>query len=78
MNDSCAQGPWPASTDVPGPAVPQTLRAWLRAQRIARGLSIAEMGRRLHRAAKAAGDNTVPSVAIVTSYVRRWEEARPE
>jgi hypothetical protein len=29
---------------------------------------------RLHRAAKAAGDNAVPSVAILTSYIRRWEK----
>jgi transcriptional regulator with XRE-family HTH domain/tetratricopeptide (TPR) repeat protein len=49
------------------------LGAWLRDQRLARGWSKAEMSRQLHRAAKAKDDYTVPSTAILASYVRRWE-----
>src|SRR5262249_11483113 len=49
------------------------LKAWLRDQRLARGWTVAEMGRQLHRAAKATGDHTVPRMAILASYVRRWE-----
>lgn len=51
----------------------QTLGAWLRGERLARKWSIAEMGRQLHKTAKAASDNTVASTAILTTYVRRWE-----
>jgi transcriptional regulator with XRE-family HTH domain len=50
-----------------------TLGCWLRAQRLAQGWTIAEMGRRLCKAAKAAGDYTIASAAIMASYVRRWE-----
>lgn len=49
------------------------LSAWLREQRLARGWSVAEMGRRLQQAAKARGDHTLPGAAILASYVRRWE-----
>ncbi len=49
------------------------LNAWLREQRLARGWSVAEMGRQLCNAAKASGDHTVPRTAILSSYVRRWE-----
>jgi hypothetical protein len=35
---------------------------------------VAEMGRQLHRAAKASNDHTVPSVATLATYVRRWEK----
>lgn len=52
------------------------LRTWLHERRLARGWSVAEMGRQLHRAAKATGDNTVPSTAILASYVRRWEAGK--
>jgi len=31
------------------------------------------MGRQLHKAARNANDNTVISVSIIVSYVRRWE-----
>jgi hypothetical protein len=31
------------------------------------------MARQLSKAAKAAGDHTVPSAAILASYIRRWE-----
>lgn len=58
---------------VKGRVMSETLGGWLRAQRLARGWPAAEMGRQLHQAAKATGDNTVPSVMILTSYVRRWE-----
>jgi transcriptional regulator with XRE-family HTH domain len=50
--------------------------SWLRAQRLAHGWSIAEMARQLHKAAKNANDNTVASAAIMTSYVRRWEQGK--
>jgi len=53
-----------------------TLSAWLREQRVARGWSAAEMGRQLRNAAKANGDNTAPGAAILTSYVRRWETGK--
>ena len=53
-----------------------TLTAWLREQRLARGWSVAEMGRQLQQAAKTAGDHTVPRTAILTSYVRRWEAGK--
>jgi hypothetical protein len=49
------------------------LSDWLRQQRLARNWTVAEMGRRLHGAAKATGDHTVPGIAILTSYIRRWE-----
>jgi transcriptional regulator with XRE-family HTH domain len=52
------------------------LSAWLREQRLARKWSAAEMGRQLHRSAKATGDHTVPSTAILISYVRRWEAGK--
>jgi hypothetical protein len=74
MNEPCAHKTVAASPVVNERLMSQTLGGWLRAERVARGLSVAEMGRRLHRAAKAAGDNTVPSVAILTSYVRRWKK----
>lgn len=50
------------------------LSVWLREQRLARGWSVAEMGRRLQQAARSAGDHTVPGTAILASYVRRWEK----
>jgi transcriptional regulator with XRE-family HTH domain len=53
-----------------------SVRAWLRAQRLARGWSVAEMGRQLGRASKTSGDHTVPSAAILASYVRRWEQGK--
>src|SRR5947209_795116 len=53
-----------------------TLSDWLREQRLARGWSMAEMGRQLQRAAKATGDHTVPRTAILASYVRRWEAGK--
>lgn len=52
------------------------LTAWLREQRLARGWSMAEMGRQLQQAARNTGDRTVPSTAILASYVRRWEAGR--
>jgi tetratricopeptide (TPR) repeat protein/transcriptional regulator with XRE-family HTH domain len=52
------------------------LTAWLREQRLAHGWSIAEMGRQLQQAAKSTGDHTVPSTAILASYVRRWEAGK--
>jgi tetratricopeptide (TPR) repeat protein len=52
------------------------LSTWLREQRLAHSWSVAEMGRQLHRAAKATDDHTVPSTAILTSYVRRWEAGK--
>jgi transcriptional regulator with XRE-family HTH domain/tetratricopeptide (TPR) repeat protein len=52
------------------------LTEWLRQQRLARGWSIAEMGRQLQQASKATGDQTVPSTAILASYVRRWEAGK--
>jgi transcriptional regulator with XRE-family HTH domain len=52
------------------------LSAWLREQRLARGWSVAEMGRQLQKAAKTSGDHTVPRTAILASYVRRWEADR--
>jgi len=55
-----------------GPA--QSLGAWLRAERIAHRWSIAEMARQLHKAVKAADDNTVTSASIIATYVRRWEQ----
>jgi hypothetical protein len=52
------------------------LSAWLREQRLARGWSVAEMGRQLQQAARAGNDHTVPRTAILASYVRRWEAAK--
>lgn len=52
------------------------LSAWLREQRLARGWSVAEMGRQLRQAARASNDHTVPRTAILTSYVRRWEAGK--
>jgi hypothetical protein len=49
------------------------LPAWLRDQRLARHWNKTEMGRQLHRAAKTTGDHTIPSMALLTAYVRRWE-----
>jgi hypothetical protein len=54
----------------------QTLGAWLRAQRIARKWTIAEMGRQLQQTARAGGDHTVPSCATLAAYVRRWEKGK--
>jgi transcriptional regulator with XRE-family HTH domain len=59
-----------------GMAAQTALGDWLRTQRLARGWSIAEMARQLHRAAKAASDNTVTSMSIMTTYVRRWEAGK--
>jgi transcriptional regulator with XRE-family HTH domain len=53
-----------------------SLGLWLRTQRLARGWSIAEMARQLHRAAKATGDNSVTSTSIMITYVRRWESGK--
>jgi transcriptional regulator with XRE-family HTH domain len=53
-----------------------SLTAWLREQRLARGWSMAEMGRQLQQAARNTGDHTVPSTAILASYVRRWEAGK--
>jgi transcriptional regulator with XRE-family HTH domain len=50
------------------------LPAWLREQRLARHWNKTEMGRQLHRAARATGDHTIPGVAMLASYVRRWEK----
>lgn len=58
---------------VNGIATPGSLGSWLCAKRLARKWTKAEMARRLYRAAKASGDNSVSSAAILTSYVRRWE-----
>jgi transcriptional regulator with XRE-family HTH domain len=52
------------------------LSGWLREQRLARGWSVAEMGRQLRQAAKTTGDHTIPGAAILTSYVRRWEAGK--
>jgi hypothetical protein len=52
------------------------LSVWLREQRLARSWSMAEMGRQLQHAAKANNDHTVPSTAILASYVRRWEAGK--
>src|SRR5258708_15112299 len=52
------------------------LSTWLREQRLARGWSVAEMGRQLQQAAKASNDHTVPRTAILASYVRRWEAGK--
>jgi tetratricopeptide (TPR) repeat protein len=49
---------------------------WLREQRLTRGWTIAEMGRKLSQAAKTTGDHTVPRTAILASYVRRWETGK--
>jgi hypothetical protein len=49
------------------------LGLWLREQRQARGWSAAEMARKLQHAARANGDTTLPGIAILTSYIRRWE-----
>jgi hypothetical protein len=53
-----------------------TLSTWLREQRLAHGWSIAEMGRQIQHAAKASNDHTIPSAAILASYIRRWEAAK--
>jgi hypothetical protein len=34
------------------------------------------MARQLHRVAKASGDNSVTSMSIITTYVRRWESGK--
>jgi hypothetical protein len=34
------------------------------------------MARQLHKAAKAASDNTVTSMSVMTTYVRRWEAGK--
>jgi excisionase family DNA binding protein len=56
-----------------GDAGGQSLAEWLRAQRLARHWSAAEMGRQLAHAAKAVGDHTIVSAAMLAAYVRRWE-----
>jgi transcriptional regulator with XRE-family HTH domain len=48
------------------------LRAWLRAQRQARGWNVPEMARQLRQAAKSSGD-MVPDNTALCTYVRRWE-----
>ena len=69
-----------ASTPLPGlcpdggDAGDQSVAGWLRAQRLARQWSIAEMGRQLGQAGKAAADHTIPGVAALAAYVRRWEK----
>lgn len=52
------------------------LSAWLQEQRLARGWTVAEMGRQLQQAARAGNDHTVPRTAILASYVRRWETGK--
>jgi transcriptional regulator with XRE-family HTH domain len=52
------------------------LPSWLREQRLAHSWSAAEMARQLQQAAKATGDHTVTSAAILATYVRRWEAGR--
>lgn len=59
-----------------GTGVLDPLSNWLREQRLARGWSVAEMGRQIQLAAKATGDRTVPRTAILASYVRRWEKGQ--
>jgi hypothetical protein len=56
-----------------GTGMPDTLSAWLQQQRLARGWTVAEMGRQLQHAARVGNDHTVPRTAILASYVRRWE-----
>jgi tetratricopeptide (TPR) repeat protein len=53
-----------------------TLSTWLREQRLAHGWNVAEMGRQIQHAARTSNDHTVPSAAILASYVRRWETAK--
>jgi hypothetical protein len=60
----------------PVPASKLTAHAWLREHRLMRSWSVGEMARQLQRAARANNDHTVPSVAILTSYVRRWEAGK--
>jgi transcriptional regulator with XRE-family HTH domain len=50
--------------------------AWLREQRLARGWSMAEMGRQIQHAARTNGDHTLPGTAILASYIRRWEAGK--
>jgi transcriptional regulator with XRE-family HTH domain len=52
------------------------LGPWLREQRQARGWSADEMARRLQRAGRANADTTLPSCAILSAYVRRWERGK--
>lgn len=53
----------------------ETLGSWLRTQRLTRKWPAFEMARQLQQAAKASGDSTV-SLAIMASYIRRWEADR--
>jgi hypothetical protein len=49
------------------------LGAWLRRQREDRGWTRSEMARQLIRAAKAAGDTSVPSADNICHNIYRWE-----
>ena len=49
------------------------LGAWLRRQREDRGWTRSEMARQLIRAAKAAGDTSVPSADNISHNIYRWE-----
>jgi transcriptional regulator with XRE-family HTH domain len=49
------------------------LGAWLRRQREDRGWTRSEMARQLIRAAKAAGDMSVPGADNISHNIYRWE-----
>ncbi len=49
------------------------LAGWLRPQRQSRGWPVAEMARRLRRAARDGGDHTMPGANALCRNIRRWE-----
>ncbi len=49
------------------------LGAWLRRQREDRGWTRSEMARQLIKAARAAGDTSVPSADNISHNIYRWE-----
>lgn len=60
----------------PGPGG-ESIGAWLRSQRLAHSWTIAEMGRQVYQAGNDVHDNSVSSVRIIASYVRRWTGGWP-
>jgi transcriptional regulator with XRE-family HTH domain len=66
-------GSGPASPSADGIVTAVTLGAWLRSERLARGWTFAELGRRLYQAGVARGDGAVAGALSLSSYVPRWE-----
>ncbi len=54
----------------------ETLAAWLRQQREARGWSRREMARQLIQAGRAADDTSIPGMDSMCHNIHRWERGQ--